>query len=356
LKRRFISLLTLEEKKMLRRKMLAVAVATTLMAPAVFADSKNVDMYGVVAYGWMYDENSAGDKDWTVLNESRIGFKGSKELKNGPKFIWQIESGFLGPNGLTGAEYESGTLGTRDTFGGFTGSWGTVRFGRLLSPYGELLDWPYDNGGLFPIMEASQVHGEGTYVRHSNHIRFDSPASNVTYSLDFGRGDAAIHDSKYYSALVNFKVSTVQLHVGYESHDKDTAPTTAAPGAHVSDTASALIGYEVPIGSGFSSYGVFMHSSRDDETDGKYERDQWQAALVYASGDWIYKYTYAKNEGMTLDGNDFDDGGHMYAVQALYLVDPSAVWYARYVKSSDPTTTVAWWQKSRILLGMEYYF
>jgi predicted porin len=340
--------------------MLAVAVATTLLAPAAFADSKNVDMYGVIAFGFMQDkpqealDTTGAGTQWTVLNESRIGFRGSKELKNGPKFIWQIESGFLGPNGLTGAEWESGTLGTRDTFGGFEGGFGKVRFGRLLTPVGETLDWPYTNGGVGPIIEAAKVFDrwdDTNYVRHSNMFRWDSPAGGmIDGSVAYGRGDTSVADSSFYSAMANVKVSKAMLHFGLEAHTNQTDD---------SDTNMQMVGFEAPIVGGLSAYGVYVRGEHDDESAGDGKRDSWQAALVYGQGDWIFKLTHAAAGKLEIDGDEVDESeGNMTAVQALYLADPSAVFYARYVTASDyeSSASVVSGYKNRLLIGLEYYF
>jgi predicted porin len=338
---------------MFKKSLAVLAVTAVFAAPAVQADSKNVDIYGVAAFGWMMDENAAGDKDWIVLNESRIGFRGSRQFKNmASKFIWQIESGFLGADGLTGATYESGTLGTRDTFGGFEGSFGKVRFGRLLTPFFEVLDWPYANGGVGPIVESINVTGGGNLTRHSNTIRWDSPGGGmVTGGVSFGRGGknagAEIHDSQHISSAVHFKAGPATVHVGFETVDRMTL---------TSDSSANFVGFEMPLGGGFSIYGILLNGSADHDNGDEYERSAMQFAAVFGTGDWIFKFTHAQNDDQELNGTAIDEGGDMTALQALYILDPSAVAYVRFVDASDPNTTVGWWNQSRVLIGMEYYF
>jgi predicted porin len=60
-------------------------------------------------------------------NSSLFGFKGSEELGNGLKAIWQVESGI--PMDVGG-----GALASRDTFIGLTGSAGTIQAGLLTQP------------------------------------------------------------------------------------------------------------------------------------------------------------------------------------------------------------------------------
>ncbi|MCW7542036.1 porin [Aquabacterium sp. A7-Y] len=344
-----------------RTRLLAAAAALACATPA-FADIKNVDIYGVVAFGLMSTEGSDGKRTDEVLNESRIGFRGSKELAklNGAKFIWQIESGFLGPNGLRAEPYESGTLGTRDTWAGLEGGFGKVRIGRLLTPYGETLDWPFANGGVNPLVEATSVPGGGSYVRVSDQIRWDSPKfGDFTVSASFGRGDRDVaadnaflaENSRSASIVGHYSIGGATLHAGYENNRHRSA---------ASNNSNWLLAAQSPSFGGFSLYGAWLRGSADlKEAIGKYpvgdyDRDTWQLALQYANADWVIKASHARNDD--LDGPVTDNGGHISAVQALYILDPSLVVYARYVRASNPATTAGWWNKSRVLLGLEYAF
>ncbi len=344
-------------------KLLATAlVASCVLAPA-WADSKNADIYGTVAFGLMSTENSAGVSNTEVLNESRIGFQGSKVLPKlgDTKFVWQIESGFMGPNGLSAQPYESGTLGTRDTWAGFEGGFGKVRVGRLLTPYGETLDWPFANGGVGPLVESTSVPGGGSYVRESDQFRWDSVATGpLTASVSFGRGTRSTSagnafvaaNSSSLSGVVHYAVGGATLHAGYEKNGNRSANS--------GENTNLLLAAQSPSFGGFSLYGAYIKgtstitSTTGSYTPGNYDRATNQFALQYATGDWISKISYAKNQD--LSGPVADKGGDITAIQVLYIVDPSLVTYARYVSASNPNTTAGWWNKSRVLIGMEYGF
>ena len=117
----------------MKKSLIALAVAGLVSAPA-FAATSNVDVYGVLNIA-IQDTDVSGS-DMTILdNTSRIGFKGSEDLGGGLKAIWQIESA-LGGNGggdIGGAGAEG--LGTRNTFVGLSGGFGTVLMGRHDTPY-----------------------------------------------------------------------------------------------------------------------------------------------------------------------------------------------------------------------------
>ena len=54
----------------------------------------------------------------------------------------QIESGYI-DNYDSAHELPDGVLGFRDSFVGVSSNWGDIRFGRMLTPLYELIDWPY---------------------------------------------------------------------------------------------------------------------------------------------------------------------------------------------------------------------
>ena len=115
----------------MKKSLIALAVAGAFAAPA-FAATSNVDVYGVMNIA-IQDTDVTGS-DMTILdNTSRIGFKGSEDLGGGLKAIWQIESA-LGGNGTT-AIGTNATLGTRNTFVGLAGDFGTALMGKHDTPY-----------------------------------------------------------------------------------------------------------------------------------------------------------------------------------------------------------------------------
>lgn len=115
----------------MKKSLIALAVAGVVSAPA-FAATSNVDIYGVMNIA--IQDTDASNSDMTILdNTSRIGFKGSEDLGGGLKAIWQIESA-LGGNGTT-AIGTNATLGTRNTFVGLAGDFGTALMGKHDTPY-----------------------------------------------------------------------------------------------------------------------------------------------------------------------------------------------------------------------------
>lgn len=123
----------------MQKKIIALAVAAALTAPAAFAETSNVTVYGIADVS--YDSirtgtataGTAGVTDGRISsNASRLGLKGSEDLGDGLSAIWQIESLVnIGNGGSTGTG-----IGGRNTFAGLSSaSAGTVVMGRHDTPY-----------------------------------------------------------------------------------------------------------------------------------------------------------------------------------------------------------------------------
>lgn len=129
----------------MNKKLIALVAAGVLGIPAIaFAQASNVQIYGRANVGldtWQATGATAGAaadfKSRTRIydNSSRIGFRGTEDLGNGLKAMFQIESGanidsgsLNGQSGTPNAS--SGTLASRDSWVALGGAWGDVRFGR----------------------------------------------------------------------------------------------------------------------------------------------------------------------------------------------------------------------------------
>lgn len=129
----------------MQKKLIALAVAGLGFTGAAFAQT-NVTIYGI--FDATFDSVSASSatgvaaatathpaytganrENFTRVNSnsSYIGFKGTEDLGDGLKAIFQFETGFN-----TDAGIYSGSA--RDTFVGLQGGWGTIKLGNLTGP------------------------------------------------------------------------------------------------------------------------------------------------------------------------------------------------------------------------------
>ena len=154
----------------MQKKLIALAVAGMISAPA-FAQS-NVTVYGRMDIGVMSKDDAAGnsvlrvdDSQWTT---SRLGFKGSEDLGNGLKAVFQIESRLRN-------EGDSNLNTNRDTFVGLSGGFGTLIAGRNSTPLNAWL-MDFDANGSNAFRHTNVGLAGALETRVSNSVVYVAPA------------------------------------------------------------------------------------------------------------------------------------------------------------------------------------
>ncbi|MCR4297728.1 MAG: porin [Gallionella sp.] len=118
----------------MKKKLITLAVASTLVTAAAvsapaFADTSNVTVYGVAHVSYDLTDNGVVSTNKVSSNQSRLGLKGSEDLGDGLSAVWQVEQQI---NLDTG----SNALATRNSFLGLSSaSMGTALLGRHDTPY-----------------------------------------------------------------------------------------------------------------------------------------------------------------------------------------------------------------------------
>lgn len=116
----------------MQKKIIALAVAGILAAPV--AAQAGVEVYGKarLSVGFINNDDTTANREDSKLSisshASRLGFKGTEDLGNGLKALWQIERSVDFTDKDT-------TLGVRNTFAGLAGDFGTVLLGAHDTPY-----------------------------------------------------------------------------------------------------------------------------------------------------------------------------------------------------------------------------
>ena len=118
-----------------------------------------------------------------MSNSSRLGVRGSEALGGGLSAVFQIESAVgAATGGGLGA-----SLGTRETFVGLQGGWGTFKLGYFLTPYDDIHPIFGDVPTLATSILGTQAlwsntgwagnyqYGGAFDDRAANSIRYDSP-------------------------------------------------------------------------------------------------------------------------------------------------------------------------------------
>ena len=160
----------------MNKKLIAAAIgAAVVAAPAAFADAT---VYGKIHTDVRMNDSSVPNSDnYTVnSNASRLGFKGSEDLGNGLKAIYQIEMQFNSDGG-TAQVGTAGFSAQRNTFVGLSGDWGTVVVGKHDTP-AKIAFYATGNEVLGDsILDLNGgVAGVFTEVRANNAIAYVSPS------------------------------------------------------------------------------------------------------------------------------------------------------------------------------------
>jgi len=317
----------------------AAITAATLVAGTANAymigdpNDANVEVYGVVsisAVDYGASNPTGPDAGWALENETRVGFRAAKAMTDSVTAFAQVESGWVLDNGAD--------LGNRDTFVGLRGDdWGQVRFGRMLTPLYELVDWPYSASNLGRTFDRAWRSGERYHFdRKSQMGRYDSPmfADMVKFSLAGGNGSENHEDSNFFGGSVSVTpVDMLTLHAAFETakgtifeggedaYWNSNNPTpdgdpTWDPGkvASIGDTDSYFFGFELRPIDNFNILGAYKSGSYDSTNGGggygylKREIDAYSVQANYFFGNANIRVGYADQSGQQdgVDNTDLD--------------------------------------------------
>jgi predicted porin len=305
---------------MTRLKKAALLVATamgtgSLPAPAL-ADNSNVTVYGTaMIFTEGLEKDGQGTTTRMTSGTSNLGFRGSEDLGNGLKGVFQIEYGiFIDQNGNPPANNAFSPL--RNTHVGLSsGTWGTISGGNWDTPYKlQILDVgpvrglnPFDNpllnnpGFAVPVTTTQGGRAAGAADaafnrRQGNSIMYWSPtvagfSGRVAYSLPEGgvtTGGTEIDPALWSLGLRYEGLEGLSLRYAYERH-KDYFGLTqlggSAPGtANQSSTDDAhmlIASYRFGTSRVVAMYERLSYEN-DDNTAGAIDSRSRNAWEIYA--------------------------------------------------------------------------
>ena len=256
----------------MQKKIIALAVAG-LASTAAFAQT-NVQIYGLIDYGYAYrwdtfspvagavDSNSAFNGGQAA--GSRLGFKGTEDLGNGLKAVFLFEQGLSidtssGANSdaantlnNTGKSGSNNSTYTREAYVGLTGNFGTLLGGRLYTPHRQLWSGAIDPFAAGTVGQYVNVLGGalgGDVVRVDNAVAYVSPSfggftvtgaySNKlegNESLDNGQ------DAKVYALLGRYKGGGLDLGLNYHYARFEGISGNVLNAAQIKDTYNITLG------------------------------------------------------------------------------------------------------------------
>ena len=273
----------------MKKSLIALAVAGAFAAPAAFAATANVDVYGVMNIAIQDTDASNVDMD-VVDNISRIGFKGSEDLGGGLKAIWQIEQGLNATN--TVSDSSAFGRGLRNTFVGLAGGFGTALIGRHDTPY-KIATGKYD---IFADTIADYNGGAGSGA---------APLDGVTLidgTQDARAANAIAYISPNLSGLTlaaAIVTSMDQLNSG-DTVDAYSLAAMYANGPLTVDGAyqkvEVLDSTAWKIGAGYTFGATKIGAVYEDveNFDGANDRDSWLVNVAHTMGPMVLKAQYGQ--------------------------------------------------------------
>ena len=341
----------------MNKKLLVVAIAAALAPVAAMADSGNVVIYGNVHMS--VDSLNGGNNGSTPAdlyrktnvssNSSYIGFKGSEDLGNGLKAIWQMES--LVGMGATGAGTDSNTLTSRNSFGGLSGGFGTAILGRHDTPVkilGRKVDLFGDQIGESRNLISA---GGATFdLRPDNVAAYISPTFGgfhgaIAYVTNVGAGAAAPSPITAVSALGMYEAGPVMVGLGYENHNMSNTGTVANGGVADDKIYRLVGGYTF---GDFKLVGLYQKVKFDDTLNvlstSTNERKTWGLGGAFKMGATTLKAQYYRANDVTSCATGVDcgaTGANMIAVGADYSLSKRTIAYAAYARTNNDAGATA---------------
>ena len=342
----------------MKRKLLALAVASVGASPAFAQVPAEIQVYGRVnvSVEHITIKNSSNEailpNDSTnevVDNSSRIGFRGNKDLGGGLKAIWQVESRVKLDDG-TGSTFSS-----RDSYAGLQGGFGTIRAGRSIGPvYYATYDWismhNHDTGTSSDALLNPTIFGQNGFM--NNLLWYTSPKlGNFTIDAAYSFGPtgseqrtAGLNDQPSYLGLVgSYDAGGLHLAASY-ANTKNTSALT--PGTGNNDTAYTFGGsYD------FKSFvlGALIEKSESDLAGGgDGNRTYWRVSGMLPVGKNEFHLNYGL-AGDTDPGND--NGAAQYTIAWNYNITKETKVYVFYTVVDNDTNGVYGFRQAATAVG-----
>lgn len=225
----------------MNKKLIVAAVSAAFAVPAAFAE---VEVYGrVLAQIGQIDNDSTDGSGFVMDNgPTHFGFRGSDDLGNGMKGVFQLEPAVSTDTGAV-----NGTAG-RDSFVGLEGDFGWVALGRHNSPYKMATnsfdvagDTVIDYNGIMGRSPDDNMHDD----RISNSLRYKSKDMNglgvdVLWGVkdDVANSTTPKTDQNTIALAVTYKQGPIELAGAYSNFGEQGVTV----GSTVEDDVSMKVG------------------------------------------------------------------------------------------------------------------
>jgi predicted porin len=336
-----------------KTQLMLLASLSPLLANAALADDSTVTIYGRIHADFENTKSGAASTAFTtnkVQNDtSRIGFKGSEDLGNGLKAIWQVESGVAIDDGSgTGSNVWAG----RESFVGLSSSQlGTIKAGNFLVAIDDL---HYIAGNSFQYAtgisndatlwaNGGSLASGGFDVRAGNSVSYQTPKFNnmtarIQYSLTTGNSagvggsETASHGASLVSA--NLSYDDGQLRVGYGFQQNRSMQQLSGNFYQNGLMHMLAVGYN--FGSVYVG-GLLEHDILDNinQTGNSRSRNYGSLISTYTVGDNIFSAQYGQAAAWKGSAAVHDSGAKMGSLAYNRVLSKTTQLYVLYSALHD---------------------
>lgn len=301
----------------MKKNIIALAIASAIAAPVAMADAPTV--YGQINISM----DSAKDMgQFTSDRDSRVGVKGSEDLGNGLKAVYQMEFGVNVGNKLS-------SLSGRNAVVGLGGSFGTVLLGRHDSPLKMSQAKDLFGDATYADMGKKELMGKLGYDGKNGEIRFDNVVAYVSpefagikivaagVGAENGTEDASL--SNAYSIAAMYGSTKKGLYL-------------AAAMDHADDQVAAQEWDHVRLSAQYATGGLVANVTYQDFKDGLSAKNadegtNIQAQVGYKMGAFMPKAKYSMTDSAVKANKD----GSAYAVGLDYAFGKKTTGYVEYM-------------------------
>ncbi|MDQ0140506.1 porin [Cupriavidus necator] len=217
-------------------KLRQYAIGTGLMAMGACAQAQgSVALYGLLSTGVAYVSDAGGHPlfmaDSGNLQSPRWGLRGSEDLGQGMRAIFQLESGFSLKNGAAG---QNSRLFGRQAYVGLSSSAGTLTLGRQYDAVPQFLGRIETAGNAVSVGDIDNAFNS---FRVQNAIRYLTPDFGGLKAMAmYGTSDKAgdIANNRAYSFGLDYERDGLKLALAHTTLDNPASQDNAA-GAVVGD-------------------------------------------------------------------------------------------------------------------------
>ncbi|HCW18454.1 porin [Achromobacter sp.] len=289
----------------------------TLLAAALLAGfagvaqaETSVTLYGIIDTGIGYNKISGASNDALngsrigmingVQNGSRWGLRGSEDLGDGLRAVFQLESGFDSGNGKSAQNNR--LFGRQATVGLASDSWGQLDFGRqtnITSKYFGSID-PFGAG--FGQANIGMALSAANTVRYDNMVLYQTPSFS---GFQFGVGYSFSADD----GNATGSTSPNPARVGFRTADNVRAITTGL--RYVNGPLNVALTYDQLKASNNQPQAQVDATPRQYSIGASYDFEVVKLALAYArtTDGWFGGQAAAGPAGnINLGSNVFADG------------------------------------------------